>query len=104
MESACAEAGARSGDYIADMTERETDAFDAKGVYSFLTELGTFRIVARNDTGVALWLDDTWLGTHASAEDAAADVWAGKTGHVRWDRTHARQTAPRHLSDWQRVE
>ena len=77
------------------------DSFDGPGIYSCVTELGTFRIVARTDIGVALWLDDTWLGTYPTAEAAAADVASGDTGHQGWDRTHARRSAPKRLSEWQ---
>ncbi len=77
-----------------------TDVFDAAGTYSFPTGIGTFRIVARADAGVTLWLDDEWLGAYPDADEAAADVWAGKTGHVRWDRTHNRHGAPRRLAEW----
>ena len=75
---------------------------DGAAIYSYTTELGTFRIIARTDIGVALWLDDTWLGTYSDAAAAAADVWSGDTGHTRWDRTHARQSAPHTLADWDR--
>lgn len=70
-------------------------------LYTCTTELGSFRIEARADEGVSLWLDDEWLGTYPSAEAAAADVGKGKTGHAGWDRTHARRGGPRELGDWQ---
>ena len=87
------------------MTEsgRVADAGDAAELYNYVTELGTFRIVARRDVGVALWLDDSWLGTYPSAGEAATDVWDGSTGHRGWDRSHKRRDAPRTLRDWTAV-
>lgn len=72
--------------------------------YHFNTRFGTFWI--RPQPGSPgrwlLGLDEESLGSYASPELAADDVYMQATGHLEWDISESPVDAPADLGEWER--
>ena len=73
--------------------------------YEIRTTIGSFWITHRKDDpdGAVLGIDQITLGSYETAAEAAADVYAQRTGWERWDLLRE-VSGPRDLSEWEEIE
>jgi hypothetical protein len=70
-------------------------------IYLYKTGIGAFSIQPDpNEPGRwRLYIDDLWLGSYASPEQAADDVYMCATGFYEWDR-QLTVDHPEDLGEW----
>ncbi len=73
--------------------------------FRYQTAFGTFWIKPHPNRPdqYLLGFDDIPVGTYATPEEAAQDVYAQNTGWERWD-TLMEISGPEHIGEWEQVE